>query len=61
MREGIYSRGSATGREKLEIIWVRGQNIEIFIKNVKFQRAVAQIRMTPQAVILAESAVNIIK
>ena len=21
----------------LEIIWVRGQNIEIFIKNVKFQ------------------------
>jgi len=37
MKEGIYSRGSATRREKLEIIWVRGQNIEIFIKNVKIQ------------------------
>ena len=37
MREGIYSRVSATEREKLEIIWVRGQNIEIFIKNGKFQ------------------------
>ena len=37
MREEIYSRAGATGREKLEIIWVRGRNIEIFIKNVKFQ------------------------
>lgn len=33
----MFSRVSAPGSEKLEIIWVRGQNIEIFIKNVKFQ------------------------
>jgi len=36
-REKPFSGVSAKGREKLEIIWVRGQNIEIFIKNIMFQ------------------------
>ena len=36
-REKPFSGLSATGREKLEVIWVRGQNIEIFIKSIKFQ------------------------
>ena len=36
-REKPFSKASATGREKLEIVDVRGQNIEIFIKNIMFQ------------------------
>ena len=39
-REKPFSRVSAKGREKLdviEVIGVRGQNIEIFIENIKFQ------------------------
>ena len=28
MREKMFSRVSVAGREKLEFIWVRGQNIE---------------------------------
>jgi len=32
-----FSGVSATAREKLEVIGVRSQNIEIFIKNIKFQ------------------------
>ena len=35
-------------------------NCELHFSLLTIQRAVAQIRMTPQAVILAESAVNII-
>jgi hypothetical protein len=35
--EKPFSGVSATGREELEVIGVRGQNIEIFIKSVKFQ------------------------
>ncbi len=35
--ERPFSGVSATGREKLELKGVRGQNIEIFIKNIKFQ------------------------
>ncbi len=35
--EKPFSGVSATGREKLELIGVRGQNIEIFIKNIMFQ------------------------
>jgi len=35
--EKPFSGVSATGREKLEAIGVRGQNIEIFIKNIQFQ------------------------
>jgi len=35
--EKPFSGVSATGREKLEVIGVRAQNIEIFIKNIKFQ------------------------
>jgi hypothetical protein len=35
--EKPFSGVSVTGREKLELIGVRGQNIEIFIKNIKFQ------------------------
>ncbi len=35
--EKPFSRVRATGREELEVIGVRGQNIEIFIKNIMFQ------------------------
>jgi len=35
--EKPFSGVSATGNEKLEVMGVRGQNIEIFIKNIKFQ------------------------
>ena len=35
--EKPFSGVSATGREELEVIGVRAQNIEIFIKNIKFQ------------------------
>ncbi len=35
--EKPFSGVSATGREKLELIGVRGQNIEIFIRNIMFQ------------------------
>jgi len=36
MNEKMFSRVSATRREKLETIWVRGQNIEIFLKMSSF-------------------------
>ncbi len=32
-----FSGVSATVREELEVIGVRGQNIEIFIRNIMFQ------------------------
>jgi hypothetical protein len=35
--EKPFSGVSATGREELEVIGVRGQNIEILIKNIMFQ------------------------
>ncbi len=35
--EKPFSGVSATGREELEVTGVRGQNIEIFIKNIMFQ------------------------
>ncbi len=35
--EKPFSGVSTTGREKLELIGVRGQNTEIFIRNIMFQ------------------------
>ncbi len=35
--EKPFSGVSAPGREELEVIEVRAQNTEIFIKNIKFQ------------------------
>jgi hypothetical protein len=36
-REKPFSGVSATGREKLEVIGIRGQNIKIFIKISSFK------------------------
>ena len=47
------TRVSATGREELEVIGIRGQNIEIFIKNIKFQdlTVLFPLKMTEDSVI----------
>jgi hypothetical protein len=43
--EKPFSGVSATGREEVEVIGVRGQNIEIFIRNIMFQDLLPLIQL----------------